>query len=203
MNCTCLCNNSRPGGANAALSGLRRFFPLFNCVWLHSVKSTWWQLKAVTSQNSSSASTVECATRNRPQLSFYFLSSWFFFFFFFIMFVTAVHAELFLSSFTLWHSVIVKIKSGRLWHFYVHVCTFPCLAAFLPLFLFYGVHSFSPVVSSGPVCEKGRRGSETPTWPLVRVVILDQLLTELWEWSDVPRKAVQQPQVGSHSPWQT
>lgn len=95
MNCTCLRNNSGPGGATAALSGLRPFFPPFNCVWLHSVKSTWWQLKAATGQNSSSASTVECVTRNRPQRSFYFLSSCFFFFFCFFLFVTAVQAELF------------------------------------------------------------------------------------------------------------
>lgn len=114
---------------------------------------------------------------NRPQLSFLLLSFWFFFF----MFVTAVNAELFL--FTLWHSVIVKNK--------------------IFLFPFYDVNSLFPVVSTGPVCEKGRRRSQTPTWPLVRVVILDHLLTELREWSDVPRKTVQQPQVGSCSPAQT
>lgn len=172
---------------------------VFGCTLL---KSTWWQLKAATSQNSSSASTVECVTRNRPQLFIFhppdsssFSPS--------LCFVTAVNAELFLSSSTLWHSVIVKIKSGRPWHFYVPVCTFPRLAVFLPFFHFMMCIPIFPVVSPGPMCKKGRRGSETPTWPLVRVVILDQLLTELREWSDVPRKAVQQPQVGSNSPWQT
>lgn len=81
------------------------------------------------------------------------------------------------------------------------VCTFPCLAVFrflfFSFFLFYDVH-VSPVVSSGPVREKGRRGSEASTWPLVRVVILDRLLAQLREWSDVPRETVRKPQVGSH-----
>lgn len=207
MNCTCLRNNSGPGGAKAALSGPRRFFPPFNCVWLHSVKSTWWQLKAATGQNSSSASTVECVTRNRPQRSFYFLCSCFFFFFCFFLFVTAVQAELLpglLHSLTFSHH---KDKGRRPLKKLDIRDTFICLCApflaWLSFFFFFFIlwcTFFFPVVSSGPVREKGRRGSEAPAWPLVWVVVLDRLLAELREWSDVPREAVQQPQVGSHGP---
>lgn len=64
----------------------------------------------------------------------------------------------------------------------------------LTCFIYESV-SFS-VVPSGPVCEKGGRGPETPAWPVVRVVVLVWLLAKLREWSHVPRKAVQQPKVG-------
>lgn len=167
MNCTCLRNNSGPGGAKAALSGPRRFFPPFNCVWLHSVKSTWWQLKAATGQNSSSASTVECVTRNRPQRSFYFLSSCFFFFFCFFLFVTAVQAELFPGLLhSLWHSVIIKIKGGVRWKSWtsvtllyacVHLSSPDCLS--FSFFSFYDVHFFfSQWCRRGQCVKKGDEG---------------------------------------------
>ncbi len=58
---------------------------------------------------------------------------------------------------------------------------------------------FFAVVSSGSVCKAGWWRSEAGSWSVVLLVWLVQLLEKLWEWSDLQRETLQQPQVNSRN----